>query len=126
MNKNGFVLIDCLISAFVITTAILPILYYVTIYTNNSISSFNYYQASVLAENELENLKGKINFESSNGVIDRNIVQSSTTEKNINGKNFNIKTEVFPQSDTNLLKVTTTVKWIEQEKSKEFELESLL
>ena len=71
-------------------------------------------------------MKGKINFESSNGVIDRNIVQSSTTEKNINGKNFNIKTEVFPQSDTNLLKVTTTVKWIEQEKSKEFELESLL
>ena len=126
MNKNGFVMIDCVLSVFIITTTILPILHYITIYTNNSISSFNYYQASVLAENELENLKGKINFESSNGVIDRNIVQSSTTEKNINGKNFNIKTEVFPQSDTNLLKVTTTVKWIEQEKSKEFELESLL
>ena len=125
MNKNGFVLIDCLISAFVITTAILPILYYVTIYTNNSITSFNYYQASILAENELETLKGKIKFGSSNGVIEKKSLNNYHFTKNIKKQNYEVYTD-FSQAEDNLVKVSVKVQWQEDNKYKEFELESLL
>ena len=125
MNKNGFVMIDCVLSVFIITTTILPILHYITIYTNNSITSFNYYQASILAENELETLKGKIKFGSSNGVIEKKSLNNYHFTKNIKKQNYEVYTD-FSQPEDNLVKVSVKVQWQEDNKYKEFELESLL
>ena len=125
MNKNGFVIIDCVLSVFIITTTILPILHYITIYTNNSITSFNYYQASILAENELETLKGKIKFGSSNGVIEKKSLNNYHFTKNIKKQNYEVYTD-FSQEEDNLVKVSVKVQWQEDNKYKEFELESLL
>lgn len=125
MNKNGFVMIDCVLSVFIITTTILPILHYITIYTNNSITSFNYYQASILAENELETLKGKIKFGSSNGVIEKKSLNNYHFTKNIKKQNYEVYTD-FSQEEDNLVKVSVKVQWQEDNKYKEFELESLL
>ena len=125
MNKNGFVMIDCVLSVFIITTTILPILHYINIYTNNSITSFNYYQASILAENELETLKGKIKFGSSNGVIEKKSLNNYHFTKNIKKQNYEVYTD-FSQEEDNLVKVSVKVQWQEDNKYKEFELESLL
>ena len=125
MNKNGFVIIDCVLSVFIITTTILPILHYINIYTNNSITSFNYYQASILAENELETLKGKIKFGSSNGVIEKKSLNNYHFTKNIKKQNYEVYTD-FSQEEDNLVKVSVKVQWQEDNKYKEFELESLL